>query len=99
MPPSLSGGNNNTQTGGSVVWTNRLTQAMNLSATLNAYRTVANAPLTGHTNQGYAQIVLSMPFSARTTGFIGARYQALASDVTSDYNETAAFIGISYTLR
>jgi uncharacterized protein (PEP-CTERM system associated) len=99
LPPSLSFGNNNTQTGGGIIWTNRLTQAINLQATFNAYRTVANAPLTGYTNQGFAQIALSMSFSARTTGLVGARFQTLTSDVTSDYNEAAAFIGFSYALR
>ena len=42
---------------------------------------------------------LSTPLSARTTVSCGARYQALASDVASDYNETAGFIGITYTLQ
>jgi hypothetical protein len=31
--------------------------------------------------------------------FAGARYQTLSSDVTSDYNEAAAFIGVNYTFR
>jgi len=99
LPPLLGGVNNNTQTGANLGWTNRLTQAVNLSASLSAYRTTANAPLTGRTNQGYAQVTMSTQFSARMTGFVGARYQALASDVALDYNEAAAFIGISYTLR
>lgn len=99
LPPSILGGSANTQTGGSISWNNRLTQAVNLLTTVSATRTTANAPATGYTNQGIAQIALSMPFSARTTGLIGARYQALTSDVTSGYNEAAVFIGITYVLR
>ncbi len=99
LPPSLFSGNNNTQTGGSVVWNNRLTQAVNLSATMSGYRTVANAPLNGYTNQAIARVILSAPFSGRMTGFIGARYQTLNSDLTNDYNEAAAFLGIRYALR
>ncbi len=93
LPPSFSFGNDNTQTGGNMVWTNRLTQAVNLSATLSAYRTVGNGPLSSTTNQGMGEVTLSMPFSARTTGMIGARYQSLSSDVTTDYNESAVYVG------
>lgn len=99
LPPLLAGGNDNTQTGGNIIWTNKITEAVNLVATLDALRTVANAPLTGKTNQGTARISLSTPLSNKMTAYIGARYQALYSDFTQDYNEAAAFIGISYTLR
>jgi hypothetical protein len=40
-----------------------------------------------------------MPLSAKTTVFGGARYQTLSSDVATDYNEAAAFIGITYTFH
>ncbi len=99
LPPSLFSQNSNTQTGGSVVWTRRLTSAVNLTSKFSLLRTEANAPLTGETNQGSATVALSMPISGRTTGFVGARYQALSSDFRSSYNETAAFLGIVYTLR
>ena len=99
LPPSLFSQNANTQTGGSIVWTNRLTQSVNLTASFTLLRTTANAPLDGRTDQGYAQVQLSMPITARMTGFVGARYQALASDITADYNEAAAFVGITYSLR
>lgn len=99
LPPLFAAGNDNTQTGVNIIWTNRLTEAVNLVATLDGFHTVAPAPFSSTTNQGTARITLTTPLSARMTGFIGARYQALVSDVASDYNETAAFIGISYTLR
>lgn len=99
LPPSLFSQNANTQTGGNIVWTNRLTQSLNLTASLTLLRTTENAPLEGTTNQGYAQVQLSMPITARMSGFVGARYQALSSDISTDYNEAAAFIGISYALR
>lgn len=99
LPPTIFSFNANTQTGGNIVWTNSLTPTINLIATLNAYRTVATAPLTGYTNQGIAAITLSTPISPRMSGFMGARYQALTSDVISGYNETALFVGLSYALR
>jgi uncharacterized protein (PEP-CTERM system associated) len=101
IPPFGGVNNDNTQTGGSVVWTNKLTEAVVLLASLNAYRTVANAPGTGSTNQGIAQIQLTMPLSARTSVFAGGRYQALQSDLigVTDYNEAAGFVGLTYTFR
>ncbi len=99
LPPLLAFGNDNTQTGGSIVWTNRLTQAVNLVTSFDAFRTVANDGPAATTDQGIARIVLSTPISARMTGFVGARYQNLSSNVASDYNETAAFLGINYVFR
>lgn len=99
LPPALNLGNDNTQTGGNIVWSNRLTQGANLVASLNASRTVANGPSPANTKQASAQMTLSRSFSARTSGFIGARYQALTSDVSSDYNEAAVFVGVGYALR
>ena len=99
LPPSLFSTNDNTQIGGSVAWNNRLTQAVNLSATFTAMRTTANEPLPGRTDQGYAQITLSAPWTPRSSGFIAARYQALSSNVASDYIEAAVLFGVSYALR
>ncbi len=44
-------------------------------------------------------MTLSAPLSGRMTGYVGARYQKANSDIAIDYNEAAAFVGISYTLR
>lgn len=99
LPPSLFSANDNTQTGGSVVWTNRLTPAVTMTSTFTLLRTDANAPLAGSTNQGYASVNLSTSITARTTGFVGVRYQALASNISNDYNESAVLAGIVYTLR
>lgn len=99
LPPIFSLGNDNTQTGGSVVWTNRLTQAVNLVTSLEAFRTVTNGGPTAKTNQGIARITLTAPITPRTTGFVGARYQQLTSDVAQEYNEAAAFAGVVYTFK
>jgi len=99
LPPSLFSQSDNTQTGGSVSWTNRLTPAVAMVSTLTLLRTRANAPADGETRQGSAVIRFSMPLGGRTTAFAGARYQALSSDTRTNYNETAAFVGVTYTLR
>jgi hypothetical protein len=44
-------------------------------------------------------VTVSSLLSARTTVFAGARYQELRSDVTSDYNEAAVYVGLSYAFR
>jgi uncharacterized protein (PEP-CTERM system associated) len=99
--PTVPGINNdNTQTGGSVVWTNRLSSMLVLTASVNAYRTVSNdEQFPGETKQGIAQVVLSSPVGAHTTAFVGGRFQRLISDVVTNYNEAAAFIGVAYTFK
>jgi len=100
LPPVLGINNNNTQTGGSIVWTTRLTASLNLATTVNAYRTVGNdSQFPGYTRQGIAQTTLSTQLSPRTTAFVGARYQALKSNIVSDYTEAAAMLGVSYTFQ
>lgn len=99
LPPSFFSQNDNTQTGAAVNWNNRLTQSVNLAASISGLRTVANAPLTGTTRQAIAQVNLSAPLATRMTCFIGARYQTSSSDITQNYNEAAVFAGLAYTLR
>ncbi|MGH8850162.1 MAG: TIGR03016 family PEP-CTERM system-associated outer membrane protein [Casimicrobiaceae bacterium] len=99
LPPTLAGATNNRQTGASVLWSHKFTPSLVLDTTIDRFRTVANEPFEGKTNQTAARIVLSSPLSAKTTVFAGARYQTLNSDVAFDYNETAAFIGFTHTFR
>jgi uncharacterized protein (PEP-CTERM system associated) len=100
VPPVLGFNNDNTQTGGSVVWSNKFTPTLLLTASADYYRSVSNnSQFPGTSRQGIAQMMVSMPLGARTTGFIGARYQAFSSDVAADYNEAAAWVGVAYTFR
>jgi len=99
LPGFVDPGNNNTQWGGNLVWTHRVTPLVNLNLTLYALRTEANAPLSGWTNQGTARLELSRSITAQTTAFAGVRYQALHSDVATDYNEAAVFAGLSYRFK
>jgi uncharacterized protein (PEP-CTERM system associated) len=99
LPAPFAAGNNNTQTGMNLVWTYRLTPSVGLNATLAGYRTVANAPLEGTTRQGVARVTLSTPLSPRSWLYGGARYQLLRSDVATDYEEAAIFVGWRYEFR
>jgi uncharacterized protein (PEP-CTERM system associated) len=99
LPPLFVTGDNSRQTGLSLLWSYKMTPSLTFDATIERLRTVANAPLEGTTNQSAVRLVLSAPISAKTTVFAGARYQTLSSDIQSDYNETAAFAGITYVFR
>ena len=104
LPPLLSLGNDNTQTGGTAVWTLRLTPNVNFVSSVEALRTVDNGGgggiLAGSTTrQGAVRVGISSPITARTTVYAGARYQRLESDVAQDYTESAGFVGLTYTFR
>jgi uncharacterized protein (PEP-CTERM system associated) len=92
-------GDNSRQTGISLLWSHKLTPAVALDTTIERFRTLANPPLEGTTNQTAVRVAISTPLSARTTMFGGARYQTLSSDVATNYNEAAGFIGITYTFQ
>lgn len=92
-------GDNSRETGISLVWSHKLTPAVVIDATIERFRTIANQPLEGRTNQTALRVAVSTPLSAKTTMFGGARYQTLSSDVATNYNETAAFIGVTYTFH
>ena len=99
LPAPFAAGNDNTQTGANLIWSHRLTPSVNLNAALLGYRTKANAPLEGTTRQGSVRVGVSTSLSARTSVYAGARYQVLRSDVTTDYDEAAAFVGMVYEFR
>jgi uncharacterized protein (PEP-CTERM system associated) len=95
----LETADNSRQTGISLVWSTKLSPSMTLDATIERFRTVANPPFEGRTNQTALRLVASTTLSPKTTMFAGARYQTLSSDITPDYNEAAAFVGVNYTFR
>ncbi|HTQ00917.1 MAG TPA: TIGR03016 family PEP-CTERM system-associated outer membrane protein [Casimicrobiaceae bacterium] len=93
LPLPFDNGNNNTQTGVDLVWTHKLTEATVLTASADGSRTVATPPFVGKTNQGILRLYLTTPLSGRTNLYMGARYQALLSDIAPDYHEVAGYIG------
>ena len=99
LPPLLSTGNDNTQTGATIVWTHRVTPSLVLSASVDGSQTVDNASSNARTRQGIARVALSRPLTPTTTALVGARYQTLQSNVAPDYTEVVAFAGLNYTFR
>ena len=59
-------------------------------------RTVANPPQVGKTTQGIVRTTLTSPVAPNTTAYAGARYQHLKSDVATNYNEVAVFVGLTH---
>jgi uncharacterized protein (PEP-CTERM system associated) len=96
--------NNNTQNGGSVVWTHALSGTMIFALTGAASRTESNVPQTGiggagTSRQGAITANLSSPLSANTSATAGIRYQVFRSDLSLSYTEAAAFVGVNHTFR
>jgi uncharacterized protein (PEP-CTERM system associated) len=86
---------NNTQYGGNVVWSHSLTPLLILTASVDASRTVDNAQQ-GTTRQASVRAGLTSPISPKTDIYGGLRFQILRSDVSTDYDEAAVFVGISH---
>ncbi len=100
LPPELAGGNDNTQTGASLVWTHNLAPTIILVGSVNASRTVANSGLDFSTRQGSAQALLSYSATRRTSVFGGVRYQESSTEFgLSDYSEAAVFAGIRHNFK
>lgn len=97
LPPVLDSINDNTQTGGSVTWSHRLTGLSNLVAIASYARTEQNAPFEGETTQRYVQLAMNTRLSPRTYAWVGVRYQTFDSNVSPDYTEAALFVGLSHS--
>ena len=92
--------NNNTQTGGNIVWTVRLTPLYTLATSADYARTVENVADGEHTRQITLTTSVAAPLSPLTRALVGARWQRLWSNVgTSEYREAAVFVGINHVFR
>jgi uncharacterized protein (PEP-CTERM system associated) len=99
LPPVFLLTNNNTQVGGGVSWTYRLTAAALLGASADYVRTTALAPLEGRTEQTTLRASVTSPVSTRTAVTAGARWQDFRSDISESWREIAAFVGLTYSFR
>jgi len=96
LPPELAPQNNNTQTGGSIVYTHRLTPLTGLTATATRYYTDANAPLMGKSTTNYFLVSVGTQLSPKTTGVTGLTYTVFDSNVTNDYDAFTAYVGLNH---
>ena len=95
----LANGTSSRQTGASLLWSHKITPALVVDATIDRFRTVGIGSVKARSDQTSARMVVSAPIAPRTNVFAGARYQVFSSDVSVDYNETAAFVGLTHTFR
>jgi uncharacterized protein (PEP-CTERM system associated) len=99
LPPILAAGNDNTQNGGTIIWSHQLTPSLSFVASADGFQTVANGPSAANTRQGMLRMALSTTVAPMTTVFAGARYQVLRSNLAPEYDEAAVFAGLRYTFR
>jgi uncharacterized protein (PEP-CTERM system associated) len=104
LPPILQFGQDNTQTGGGVSFSHRLSGMTNLVASATYSRTTANnttgAFANARTNNGYLSVGLGTQLGPKTTASLGVNYSRFLPDgdvgfaSTSTYNVVA---GINHT--
>ncbi len=100
----LAAQSNNTQNGGSAIWTHTLTPRLTFALTGVASRTESDVAQTGiggvgTTRQGSVIANLASPLTHNTSATAGVRYQVFRSDLSPGYTEAAAFIGVNHTFR
>jgi uncharacterized protein (PEP-CTERM system associated) len=89
----------NTQVGGNVVWSYRITPFYTLSTSADWFRAVANDESNLRSRQTTLQTSLSAAISRLTRVFGGIRYQRFTSNQPSTIEETALFVGIDHAFR
>ena len=99
LPPQLLAQDNNTQTGGSVTWTLKVTPLWTLSTIANYVRTVENIDEGAHTRQFTFTTSLGAALSPLTHALVGARWQRFWTNVDGGYREAAVFVGINHRFR
>lgn len=90
---------NNTQYGGGVTWSHKLTSLMTLTVGLDGSRVVATDQSRGTTRLETARAMLATPLSPLTSVFGGIRYQMSRSSVANDFDEYAVFVGLVHQFR
>lgn len=96
LPPELVPLNNNSQTGGSIVYSHRLTPLTNLNATASHFYTEANAPLTARSTTDFFLVSVGTQLSPKTSGITGLTYTIFDSNATNDYDAFTAFVGLNH---
>jgi uncharacterized protein (PEP-CTERM system associated) len=96
VPPILGAFVDQTQLGGSIVWTHSLTPTFTFNGTAIYQHSEANSPRTGSTRQGSVVATLVSRLSPQLSVHAGLRFQNLESDIANPYREAAIFAGLSY---
>jgi len=95
LPGLLGGIQNNTQYGANVIWSHSLTPLMTLTSSIDGSRTVDNTQ-PGTTKQASIRAAITSRIAAFTDIYGGIRYQISRSNLFSDYDEAAVFVGVNH---
>jgi uncharacterized protein (PEP-CTERM system associated) len=96
LPAPFGALNNNTQRGGSIAYSHRLTPLTNLNATATRFQTTATAPFVGRSTTNAFLVSAGRQLGPRTDGFTGLTYTDFSSNLSSDYTAFTAFVGLSH---
>ena len=96
LPPPFGAQNNNTQQGGSIAYSHRLTAFTSLTATATRFETVATAPFTDKSTTSFFQLAAVTRFSPKTDGTAGLTYTVFDSNAANDYTAFTAYVGLTY---
>ncbi|GIK85325.1 MAG: hypothetical protein BroJett026_08060 [Betaproteobacteria bacterium] len=97
IPPLVAQSlDNNTQVGGTAVWSYRLSGLSSLSLSGTVTRTRANDPFTDESTQRIARLTFTRRVSPWTSVFAGARWQDFESDFSRPWDEYAVYAGFNY---
>jgi uncharacterized protein (PEP-CTERM system associated) len=97
LPPPFGAVNNNTQTGGAVTFSHRLTSLTSLNASATYFQTVALSPFTAKSETTYFLAAAVARIGPQTDGYTGLTYSIFNSNVgASDYNVFTAFVGLNH---
>ena len=93
--------NNNTQIGGTLVWSHNLASDLSFIATATAARTTGNgnAAQAGTSRQESVNLSLTSSIGAKTSLSAGARYYVVRSDLAEKVQESAIFVTVSHAFR
>lgn len=102
LPPQLQFGQDNTQTGGGISYSHRLTAFTNLGANVSVSNTKSNIttpPFAGNKSENYgASVFLGTQFGPKTNGSAGVAYSQSKSVGSTEFFPTSSSINIYATI-
>jgi uncharacterized protein (PEP-CTERM system associated) len=104
LPPALQFGQNNTQTGGSISFSHRLSAFTNLGASVTYSTTTVNTSTgpfaNARSNNANASVNLNTQFGPKTTGSAGVAYSwsdTPGSAIAGNISSLNVFVSVSHT--
>ena len=98
LPPvaGIINNNNNTQVGGAITYSYRLTLTTSVGATATHFWSQALPPLTTKSTTDVLQLFATTRFGTRTDGFAGASYSKFDSSAAASYNAATVVVGVAH---